>query len=109
MGGFDIRWDNIAIHAQRLRTCAPEGALIRARVPPCLPRLSEIAVPYFVFDDNGYDVTIASLKGGEVPLDPASLSEKDSIPEVKRFMHDNAGACSACIYKWHACVPPLGP
>jgi putative intracellular protease/amidase len=29
-------------------------------------RLSEIAVPYVVFVSNGYDVTLASTKGGQV-------------------------------------------
>ncbi|KAJ9512774.1 hypothetical protein QJQ45_019072 [Haematococcus lacustris] len=51
--------------------------------------LSELAVPYIMFVSNGYDVTIASIKGGEVPLDPNSMSEKDSGPavaEVQKFL-----------------------
>ncbi len=81
--------------------CSPRAnpvALPAYAAGTCLLRLSEIAVPYCVFDDNGYDVTIASTEGGEVPLDPASLAEKDSIPEVKRFMQDSAGARSSHVH-----------
>lgn len=37
-----------------------------------LCRLSEVAVPYVIWKENGYDVTIASPKGGPVPIDPTS-------------------------------------
>ena len=35
--------------------------------------LEEFASPYYEFVDNGYDVTIASPKGGKPPIDPKSL------------------------------------
>ncbi|GFH28982.1 type 1 glutamine amidotransferase domain-containing protein [Haematococcus lacustris] len=31
--------------------------------------MEEVAAPYFVFTENGYEVTIASIKGGEIPFD----------------------------------------
>jgi hypothetical protein len=34
--------------------------------------LEEFAAPYFVFRDAGADITIASPKGGQPPLDPKS-------------------------------------
>lgn len=43
-----------------------------------------------VAQENGYDVTIASVRGGPVPVDAASVAEQDSIPEVARFMADGA-------------------
>ncbi len=46
--------------------------------------------PVRVAQGNGYDVTIASVRGGPVPVDAASLAERDSIPEVARFMADGA-------------------
>ncbi|ASS98615.1 MULTISPECIES: type 1 glutamine amidotransferase domain-containing protein [Geobacillus] len=39
--------------------------------------LEEFAVPYLVFQEKGYDVKVASIQGGEVPLDPRSINEKD--------------------------------
>src|SRR3546814_15820355 len=37
--------------------------------------LHELAAPYWRFRDAGYDVVIASPKGGMAPLDPTSLEE----------------------------------
>jgi putative intracellular protease/amidase len=39
--------------------------------------LEEFAVPYLFFKEKGYDVKVASIQGGEVPLDPRSIAEKD--------------------------------
>jgi putative intracellular protease/amidase len=39
--------------------------------------LEEFAVPYLVFKEKGYEVKVASIQGGEVPLDPRSIEEKD--------------------------------
>ncbi|MFC4183581.1 type 1 glutamine amidotransferase domain-containing protein [Saccharococcus thermophilus] len=39
--------------------------------------LEEFAVPYLVFKEKGYDVKVASIQGGDVPLDPRSIKEKD--------------------------------
>jgi len=51
--------------------------------------LSEIAIPYVVFVSNGYDVTLATPKGGEVPVDQASMGEAKegpAAPEVQKFL-----------------------
>ncbi len=29
--------------------------------------------PYYVFKNAGFDVTVASIKGGQIPIDEASL------------------------------------
>jgi putative intracellular protease/amidase len=39
--------------------------------------LEEFAVPYLVFKEKGYEVKVASIQGGDVPLDPRSIKEKD--------------------------------
>ncbi|MYL34645.1 type 1 glutamine amidotransferase domain-containing protein [Pontibacillus yanchengensis] len=41
--------------------------------------LSEFAEPYMEFTQAGYDVTVASVSGGEIPIDPNSIS--GDIPE----------------------------
>ena len=36
--------------------------------------LEELTTPYYVFRDAGADVTLASIKGGAVPVDQRSVS-----------------------------------
>ena len=38
--------------------------------------LEEYAVPYVKFKEEGYEVTVVSIKGGKIPIDPASLEAK---------------------------------
>ena len=39
--------------------------------------LEEYAAPYVTFIQNGFDVTVTSIQGGQVPLDPNSLPEEE--------------------------------
>ncbi|WP_261132559.1 type 1 glutamine amidotransferase domain-containing protein [Bacillus sp. Marseille-Q3570] len=39
--------------------------------------LEEFAVPYNLFKNQGYDVTVKSPKGGRIPLDPNSIPEEE--------------------------------
>ncbi len=41
--------------------------------------LEEYAAPYVSFIKNGFDVTVVSIDGGQVPLDPNSLPEEENI------------------------------
>jgi putative intracellular protease/amidase len=43
----------------------------------------EFAVPYESFAEAGYLVTVASIKGGKVPIDPRSLPEDQAAMAVK--------------------------
>ena len=45
----------------------------------------ECSAPWFVFTDKGYDVQIATVKGGEVVFDQASLSEAMITEGDKKF------------------------
>lgn len=49
----------------------------------------EITGPYYVFKDAGCDVTIYSVKGGQVPIDQGSLSDNFKTDNDKRF--ENSG------------------
>jgi putative intracellular protease/amidase len=53
---------------------------------------SEMADPYYILQDHGVGVDIASIDGGEPPADPGSLEKsEDDIPEsVRRFLNDDA-------------------
>ncbi|MEX0622296.1 MAG: type 1 glutamine amidotransferase domain-containing protein [Saccharospirillum sp.] len=52
--------------------------------------LEEFAAPYYVFKDAGAQVTLASPKGGQPPLDPSSDTEDAQTEATKRFKADKA-------------------
>jgi putative intracellular protease/amidase len=52
--------------------------------------LEEFAAPYFVFRDAGVDLTLASPKGGQPPIDPKSDVPENQTPAMARFKRDLA-------------------
>tara|TARA_B110000858_G_scaffold146832_1_gene166820 strand:+ start:620 stop:1306 length:687 start_codon:yes stop_codon:yes gene_type:complete len=50
--------------------------------------LEELAAPYYVFKDANIDITIASPKGGQPPLDPKSDDPSMQTDTTKRFKTD---------------------
>jgi putative intracellular protease/amidase len=48
----------------------------------------ELAGPYYVFTDNGHDVTLASPKGGKPPVDPKSTRPPFDTESSRRFAGD---------------------
>ena len=50
--------------------------------------LEEFAAPYFVFRDAGVDLTLASPKGGQPPIDPKSDLSENQTPAMSRFKKD---------------------
>jgi putative intracellular protease/amidase/catechol 2,3-dioxygenase-like lactoylglutathione lyase family enzyme len=52
--------------------------------------LEEFAAPYFVFHDAGVELTLASPKGGQPPLDPKSDLPENQTPAMARFKRDAA-------------------
>lgn len=58
--------------------------------------LPEIAEPYEVFVEAGYDVEFASVRGGRVPLDGVDRS----APAIARFLGDEA-----LVARLHASIP----
>ena len=50
--------------------------------------LEEGAAPYFVFRDAGVDITLASPKGGQPPIDPKSDMPENQTPAQVRFKKD---------------------
>ena len=51
--------------------------------------LEEFAAPYYVFKDANADITIASPKGGQPPLDPKSDEEDFQTDATRRFKADS--------------------
>ena len=52
--------------------------------------LEEFAAPYYVFKDAGAEITLASPKGGQPPLDPKSAEKDFQTPATERFNKDAA-------------------
>ncbi|ODA67979.1 Molecular chaperone Hsp31 and glyoxalase 3 [Methyloligella halotolerans] len=55
----------------------------------------ELTTPYYAFVDEGADVTLASIEGGEAPIDPRSLEPEGGTPEsVTRFKRDEEASAA---------------
>src|SRR5256885_11032147 len=50
--------------------------------------LEEFAAPYFVFRDAGVELTLASPRGGQPPIDPKSDLPENQTPAMTRFKKD---------------------
>jgi putative intracellular protease/amidase len=59
--------------------------------------LEELAIPYYIFKEAGAILTLASPRGGEIPLDPKSESILASTPTIRRFQKD-LEAISDCAH-----------
>lgn len=61
--------------------------------------LEECATPYYAFLENGYEVIMASPKGGAVPIDENSLGDEYFTDASKKFMHDSTAIAALCHTK----------
>lgn len=50
--------------------------------------VEEFAAPYYELLDQGVDITIATPKGGQPPIDPKSEDESAATEDTKRFYKD---------------------
>jgi putative intracellular protease/amidase len=50
--------------------------------------LEELAAPYYKFKAAGFEVVIASPRGGPIPIDANSIKGDFFTAEAKKFMHD---------------------
>ncbi|MFI9565698.1 type 1 glutamine amidotransferase domain-containing protein [Streptomyces rishiriensis] len=50
--------------------------------------LEELAAPYYRFQEAGWDITLASPKGGRPPLDPKSNEIANQTDQTRRFETD---------------------
>jgi len=51
--------------------------------------LEELAAPYYHFKDAGWEITLASPKGGRAPLDPKSDEPQFQTDQTRRFEADS--------------------
>jgi putative intracellular protease/amidase len=52
--------------------------------------VEEFAAPYYHLLDQGVEITIASPKGGQTPIDPKSEQPENSTEDTKRYYADPA-------------------
>lgn len=52
--------------------------------------IEEFASPYYFLKDKGVEITLASPKGGQPPIDPRSADASAETPATKRFNEDEA-------------------
>lgn len=52
--------------------------------------IEEFAAPYYVLSDAGVDITLASPKGAQPPIDPKSDTPENQTEATKRFKADEA-------------------
>ena len=50
--------------------------------------IEEFAAPYYILKDEGFEITLASPKGGQPPIDPNSETEDAQTEATKRFDSD---------------------
>ena len=50
--------------------------------------VEEFAAPYYILADAGAEITLASPKGGQPPIDPSSTTEDAQTEATKRFDED---------------------
>lgn len=49
---------------------------------------SEMTAPYYAFLDSGMDVDLASIQGGQIPIDPSTLKWPVTAASDKRYLKD---------------------
>lgn len=57
--------------------------------------ISEMTHPYYTFLDGGMDVDLASIKGGEIPIDPMTINRVVKTAEDERFLNDSIAMSKA--------------
>jgi putative intracellular protease/amidase len=58
--------------------------------------LEELATPYYTLADAGASLTLASIRGGAVPIDPKSREPDGGVPaSVERFLADPKAVAAA--------------
>jgi putative intracellular protease/amidase len=78
--------------------------------------LEDLAVPHAILSEAGYEVTAASPRGGEVPVDPDSMRHsehagfdpEDWLVRRKEFLQDSVPLADVCHDEYDAVFYPGG-
>lgn len=70
--------------------------------------LEELAAPYYVFEDAGASITLASPAGGQPPMDPKSDDPEAQSAATRRFKQDEAAKRSLANTRKLSTIDPAG-
>ncbi|WNB91258.1 type 1 glutamine amidotransferase domain-containing protein [Bacillus sp. NEB1478] len=72
--------------------------------------LEEYAVPFNEFRQSGYDITVKSIQGGKIPLDPNSLEgvDREEYKEALSILEDTAKLSNEDAVSYDAIFLPGG-
>jgi putative intracellular protease/amidase len=71
----------------------------------------EFAIPYQVFQERGYDITVASPKGGQAPIDPRSAPTADDrarYADALQALADTVATATLTVESFDAVFMPGG-
>lgn len=72
-------WSSLAVAADKILIVSTSYSKLGNTGEKTGLWLSEASHPYTILTDAGYEVDIASVKGGRIPIDPNSTKEHDDI------------------------------
>jgi putative intracellular protease/amidase len=70
--------------------------------------LEELAAPYYVFEDAGASITLASPAGGQPPMDPKSDDPEAQSAATRRFKQDESAKRSLANTRKLSTIDPAG-
>ena len=77
--------------SKKILIVATSAANMGSKDEPTGLWLEELTTPYYAFIDAGADVTLASIRGGAIPIDARSTgADAQKDPSVKRYHDDKA-------------------
>ena len=66
---------------------------------------TELAAPYYILTEAGYEVVLASPNGGEAPIDWLSMKAPFTTEYTRRFLSDEVALHAATVH--HKRLPPM--
>lgn len=70
---------------------------LRSRMSHACCRAESLFAAYYFFTRKGYEVTLASVKGGKLPIDPKSVVTPYLTTVVKKGLTDGTASLSSYI------------
>lgn len=84
-------WTCLTMNSLKILIIVTSHAVMGNSAEPTGLWLEELTTPYYAFVDAGTSVTVASIEGGAIPIDPRSKKPVGENPEsVERYLQDES-------------------
>lgn len=84
------------------------NAVLRSSDLVCIScRAESLFSAYYFFTRKGYEVTLASVKGGKLPIDPKSVVTPYLTTVVKKGLTDGTASRLSCHYSLTSQLPDI--